>query len=94
MTATSAPRRPDLPTGTVTFLFSDLEGSTRLTQELGTATYRQLLEEHNRILRDAFRRHGGVERGRGGRSLGRRGSLRGQATGETERKGTGKKEKA
>jgi predicted ATPase/class 3 adenylate cyclase len=56
-------RRPDLPTGTVTFLFSDIEGSTRLAHDLEPDVYRQLLEEHNRILRDAFETHGGVERG-------------------------------
>jgi predicted ATPase/class 3 adenylate cyclase len=55
--------RPDLPTGTVTFLFSDIEGSTRLAQELDPSTFRDLLERHNRLLRTAFTAHGGVERG-------------------------------
>ena len=49
-----------LPTGTVTFLFTDVEGSTRLLHELGDA-YADALHEHRRILRDAFARHGGVE---------------------------------
>ncbi len=53
-------RRPELPTGTVTFLFTDVEGSTRLLQEHG-AGYADLLDEHRRALRDAFSRYGGVE---------------------------------
>jgi predicted ATPase/class 3 adenylate cyclase len=50
----------DLPTGTVTFLFTDIEGSTRLLAELGDA-YEGVLAEHRRILREAFTRHGGFE---------------------------------
>ena len=50
----------DLPTGTVTFLFTDVEGSTRLLQEHG-AGYAELLGEHRRTLREVFERHGGVE---------------------------------
>jgi class 3 adenylate cyclase len=50
----------DLPTGTVTFLFTDVEGSTRLLQELDDR-YADVLAEHRRVLRDAFARHGGVE---------------------------------
>ena len=49
-----------LPTGTVTFLFTDIEGSTRLLGEHGEA-YAGLLEEHRRVLRAAFERHGGIE---------------------------------
>ena len=49
-----------LPTGTVTFLFSDIEGSTKLLEEHGSG-YVALLAEHRRVLRDAFMRHGGVE---------------------------------
>ena len=49
-----------LPTGTVTFLFTDVEGSTRLLQEHGAA-YADLLAEHRRVLRDAFAAHSGVE---------------------------------
>jgi predicted ATPase len=50
----------ELPTGTVTFLFTDIEGSTRLLNELG-AGYEEVLAEHRRMLRDAFARHSGVE---------------------------------
>ena len=50
----------DLPSGTVTFLFTDIEGSTRLLHELGER-YTDVLAEHRRVLREAFRRHGGVE---------------------------------
>jgi predicted ATPase/class 3 adenylate cyclase len=50
----------ELPTGTVTFLFTDIEGSTRLLHELGDA-YADVLAEHRRVLRDAFAQHGGVE---------------------------------
>jgi class 3 adenylate cyclase len=49
-----------LPSGTVTFLFTDIESSTRLLHELG-AEYAEALAEHRRVLRDAFDRHGGVE---------------------------------
>lgn len=55
--------------GTVTFLFSDIEGSTRLAQKLGTSTYRALLEQHNRLLRAAAAAHGGAERGTQGDSF-------------------------
>ena len=51
----------DLPSGTVTFLFTDVEGSTRLLHELGAERYGDALAEHRRIVRDAFQRHGGVE---------------------------------
>jgi class 3 adenylate cyclase len=51
----------DLPTGTVTFLFTDIEGSTKLLQELGAERYAQELSEHRRVLREAFARHDGVE---------------------------------
>ena len=50
-----------LPTGTVTFLFTDIEGSTRLLHELGAEEYAAALAEHRRALRAAFARHGGVE---------------------------------
>jgi predicted ATPase/class 3 adenylate cyclase len=53
--------RPDLPTGTVTFLFTDVEGSTKLLRELGPETYGAALAEHRRIVRDALAAHGGVE---------------------------------
>lgn len=51
----------DLPAGTVTFVFTDVEGSTRLLNELGTDQYAHALAEHRRILREAFSAHGGVE---------------------------------
>ncbi len=50
----------ELPSGTVTFLFTDIEGSTRLLHELGDA-YADALAEHRRVLREAFARHDGVE---------------------------------
>jgi predicted ATPase/class 3 adenylate cyclase len=50
-----------LPTGTVTFLFTDIEGSTRLLQQLGASGYADALAEHRRVLREAFLRHEGVE---------------------------------
>jgi hypothetical protein len=51
----------DLPTGTVTFLFTDIEGSTRLLQELGAEAYAEALAEHRRLIRAACARHEGVE---------------------------------
>ena len=50
-----------LPTGTVTFVFTDIEGSTRLLQGLGTERYGELQDEHNAILRQAIQRGEGVE---------------------------------
>ena len=50
----------DLPTGTVTFLFTDIEGSTKLLHELGER-YPEVLAEHRRALREAFVAHAGVE---------------------------------
>ena len=58
----------DLPTGTVTFFFSDIEGSTRLLEALGR-DYPELLERHHRILRDAFSRCAAVEIGTEGDSF-------------------------
>jgi class 3 adenylate cyclase len=52
--------RPWLPTGTVTFLFTDIEGSTRLLQDLGDR-YEAVRDEHAAILRRAIRDGGGVE---------------------------------
>jgi predicted ATPase len=51
----------ELPSGTVTLLFTDVEGSTRLLQELGPERYGEALEKHRLILRKAFSAHGGVE---------------------------------
>ena len=53
-------RRSALPTGTVSFLFTDIEGSTKLLHEHGDR-YAALLEGHRRTLRAAFERHDGVE---------------------------------
>ena len=47
--------------GTVTLLFTDIEGSTRLLHELGRDRYVRALTEHRRLLREAFGTHGGVE---------------------------------
>ena len=49
-----------LPSGVVTFLFTDIEGSTRLLHELGDG-YADVLADHRRLLRNAFTSHGGVE---------------------------------
>jgi predicted ATPase/class 3 adenylate cyclase len=49
------------PSGTVTFLFTDMEGSTKLLHAVGAEAYAAALAEHRRVLRDAFGRHGGVE---------------------------------
>jgi predicted ATPase/class 3 adenylate cyclase len=51
----------ELPSGTVTFLFTDIEGSTRLLDELGSEGYAEALAEHRRHLREAFAHHSGVE---------------------------------
>jgi predicted ATPase len=53
--------REDLPTGTVTFLFTDVEGSTRLLHEHGAEAYAGALAEHRRIVREACTAEGGVE---------------------------------
>jgi predicted ATPase len=52
--------QPELPTGTVTFLFTDIEGSTRLLEELGDG-YAEVLAEHRRVLRHAWAQHNGIE---------------------------------
>lgn len=52
----------DLPTGTVTFLFTDIEGSTRLAQELGDG-FANVLAAQRQILHDTFRQAGGHEVG-------------------------------
>jgi predicted ATPase len=53
--------RTDLPTGTVTFLFTDIEGSTALLRKLGVDAYAAALAEHRRQVREAFQAEGGVE---------------------------------
>jgi predicted ATPase len=51
----------ELPSGTVTFLFTDVDGSTKLLHELGAEAYAEALAEHRRIIRHAMVAHGGVE---------------------------------
>jgi predicted ATPase/class 3 adenylate cyclase len=51
---------PELPTGTVTLLFTDIEGSTRLLERLGDQ-YLEALAEHRRLLRAAFAQYSGQE---------------------------------
>src|SRR3954464_8707924 len=50
-----------LPQGTVTFLFSDVEGSTRLAAHLGDAIWAEQLQAHRPLLRQAFAAHEGLE---------------------------------
>jgi len=57
------------PVGTLTFLFTDIEGSTRLEQALGTTAYAPLRERHRAVLRAAFGAHGGTEEGTEGDSF-------------------------
>ncbi len=58
----------ELPSGTVTLLFTDIEGSTRLLRQLGDR-YRDVLEDHRRLLRAAFASNGGHEVGTEGDSF-------------------------
>jgi predicted ATPase/class 3 adenylate cyclase len=51
----------ELPRGTVTMLFTDIQGSTRLLQQLGRENYVEALQAHRRLLREALTAHGGVE---------------------------------
>jgi predicted ATPase/class 3 adenylate cyclase len=51
----------DLPRGTVTFLFTDVEGSTMLLRDVGAEQYAQIRAEHDRLLRVAFAAHDGHE---------------------------------
>ena len=52
---------PDLPSGTVTFLFTDVEGSTMLLHSLGAEAYADALAEHRLVIREACARHDGIE---------------------------------
>jgi predicted ATPase/class 3 adenylate cyclase len=52
--------RSTLPTGTVTFVFTDIEGSTQLVSQLGDR-FPSVLDEHHRVLREVFAEHRGVE---------------------------------
>jgi predicted ATPase/class 3 adenylate cyclase len=57
------------PAGTVTLLFSDVEGSTRLLVQLGAERYAEVLEEHRRLLRNTFATYAGYEVGTEGDSF-------------------------
>jgi len=50
-----------LPSGTVTFLFTDVEGSTKLLHELGARAYAVELARHRRVVRETCSTRGGVE---------------------------------
>jgi class 3 adenylate cyclase len=50
-----------LPGGTVTFVFTDIEGSTRLLQELGDEEFGRVSSDHRRVVRETFGAHGGTE---------------------------------
>ena len=52
---------PNLPSGTVTFVFSDIEGSTTLLKRLGNDRYAELLATHRRLVRETFALHDGQE---------------------------------
>ena len=58
---TSTLQASDLPSGTVTLLFTDIEGSTRLLQDLGSERYAAVLADHRHLLRTAFQAEGGYE---------------------------------
>ena len=58
-TSSGEPGEADLPTGTVTFLFTDIEGSTRLWESVPDAM-EVALEQHNRLLTEVIEGHGGV----------------------------------
>lgn len=62
-------RRAELPTGTVTFMFTDIEGSTRLLREMGAERYGAELERHRERVRRAIAGHGGSEFGTEGDAL-------------------------
>jgi predicted ATPase len=51
----------EFPQGVVTFLFTDIEGSTRLLHDVGAERYERMLSEHRQILREAFECHNGIE---------------------------------
>jgi class 3 adenylate cyclase len=52
---------PNLPSGTVTFVFSDIEGSTALLKQLGDERYAEVLATHRRLVRETFALHHGEE---------------------------------
>ena len=52
---------PDLPEGTLTVMFTDVEGSSALVRDLGDQRARALLRAHDAVVRDALQAHGGTE---------------------------------
>jgi class 3 adenylate cyclase len=59
-------KRPDLgshaaPDGTVTLLFSDMEGFTSMTERLGDLKAREVIRAHNQVVREQLAAHGGYE---------------------------------
>ncbi len=67
--ATASPESPKLPDGTVTFLFTDLEGSTRMLHQLGAEAYAEVLGTHRSLISNAVFEHGGVVFGSEGDAL-------------------------
>jgi class 3 adenylate cyclase len=57
----AALRRHAAPDGTVTILFTDIEGSTAMTERLGDRRWVELLRAHNAIVREHVAAHGGFE---------------------------------
>jgi len=57
----AAPQRQSASPAVHTVLFTDIEGSTAMTQRLGDAKAREVLREHERIVREALKAHGGSE---------------------------------
>lgn len=51
----------ELPTGTVTFMFTDVEGSTDLVRQLGDEEFGRVLERHHQLIREVLARHQGIE---------------------------------
>src|SRR4051812_50074625 len=58
-----------LPRGTLTFLFTDIEGSTTLERTIGRDRYAELLARHRTIAREAWAANGGHELGTEGDSF-------------------------
>ena len=54
-------RKQAAPDGTVTIMFSDIEGSTAMADRLGDKRFMEVLREHNAIIREQMKAHGGFE---------------------------------